>query len=162
MFGRGDQMDQFLAGVGSIRAFVETASPGDVMIYARGAALPRAAETASVVRSLADQGVVVANLRRGSGGCEYLIRKRATSNRPRTPRRGFGLGPLELAVLRLLKRYARTGRCLPTNRMIAAKCGCKNLHDASWRIRKLVAGGLIAVEIEADGSRYARLPGEQA
>lgn len=154
---RGAVQRQFLAEPGAVRAFVAAAAPGETMLYARAASLPRGAETPSIVRQFAEGGQVTAHLRRSDEGCEYVIRRRAETVRRVTPRRGNGLGPLERAVLRLLKRYARTGKPIPSNRSIAARCGCKSRLDASWRIRKLVAADIIAIETSAEGERLVRI-----
>jgi len=154
-------MGLYQADFRAVRAFAQGDGPGE-LVYARGAAL-HGGPIAGAVRGLIDAGVVQANFRRGaSGEGEYLITRRTAMGRDgarlRAVRRGGPrLDEIERAVLRLLKRYARAGQELPTNRSIAARCGCKSRHDASYRIRKLAGFGLIEIETMGE-TRLAKMP----
>jgi len=147
------------ADLHAIRAFGRGEGP-DMLVYARGATLAGSGPVAGAVRGLLDAGLARSNFRRGADGVgEYVITRRTGARLPKRPVRARGpqLDEIEKAVLRLLRRYARAGAELPTNRSIAARCGCKNRHDASYRIRKLAGFGLIRIEITGE-TRTAKLP----
>lgn len=143
-------------GVDRLMAWARSAQPGEDVIYATG---DRPSEPVrGAVRALARAGVVApVQVRRETGFAFIAQRTAAPIERlaapRRSPSRGVARAPAgmagrasERALYRLLVRRASTGLACPTDSALAAMLGLPGRLSASYRLRRLVAAGLIAIE----------------
>lgn len=147
---------------GDIFEFARTARPGEAMEYGRGDHPPR--DVVRAMRGLVDAGVLRPVTRRiggrEGGGFQFLVQKGAGGDGPvaRAARRGAvrrrRVRKTSLSmVFDCLARAARRGEACPTNEELARHCGLSGKLAASYRVRRLVAEGRIAVE---DRSPFGR------
>ncbi len=151
------------ADVARMAAWLETAAPGDEIVYATGPALGRDAPAGTLARSWSDEGEVVLFQRRPGQGkpLEYVARRRDPPVQPRTSRlfgnvrAGRARPPLaapaamaetiEGRVLALITRAADAGVICPSNREIAVALALNSRDAAQYAITKLARAGLIRV-----------------
>lgn len=141
--------------------WAERARPGDTLTYGSGDRLsPQAVEA---VRRLAEADFVDLVRKRRDGKWIYIAQRRSRAFdaarldyrpsrgavRPSGKMRGRSV---ERALLRILTRAARLGLPCPGNAALAVMLGLPGAVSASYRMRRLVAAGLIAVE-QADPAR---------
>lgn len=138
--------------------FAEMAQPGECLIYGRGERPAR--EAVQAMRPLVESGVLHPAAQCRDGVCTFTVQRgtgpidlsRPRARRGAVRRRRMRKTDLTL-VFEMLVRAAKAGRACPTNEEIARKCGLSDKLAASYRMRKLVHQGLIAVE---DRSPYGR------
>ncbi|MGD9470635.1 MAG: hypothetical protein AB7G24_00895 [Novosphingobium sp.] len=142
---------------GEFLEFARAAQPGDRRVYARGEHPPR--EAVRAMAPLVAAGVLAPISKREAGGFLFMVeRGRAPLGSMRPPRRGTvrrrRVRKTSLAmVFDLLVRAAQRGEACPTNEEIAAQCRLSGKLSASYRMRRLVQAGRIAVE---DHSPFGR------
>lgn len=142
-------------GVDRLMAWARAAQPGEDVIYATG---DRPSEPVrGAVRALAAAGIVApVTVRREAGFAFIAQRTAATIDRLGAPRRSPSRGVAgmagmagrasERALYRLLVRRASAGLACPTDSALAAQLGLPGRLSASYRLRRLVAAGLITIE----------------
>jgi len=134
-----------MVDAGGLKRWIEAAPPGAATVYAQGKEPPR--ELAVVVASLADQGLAVPHRKRmADGRFQFQLRRSSApvvagsrQKRMQPP------GTVETTLLRIARDAARRGLPFPTNRELAALCGVSGALSVSYRLRKLVARGLIEI-----------------
>lgn len=142
---------------GDFMAFAQRAAPGERLSYGRGDAPPR--EAVRAMRSLVDAGVLHPISKREDGGYHFMVeRGRGDVSLARGSRRGAvrrrRVRKTSLSmVFDCLVRAARRSEPCPTNEELAARCALSGKLAASYRMRRLVASGRIAVE---DHSPFGR------
>lgn len=141
----------------------EGAQPGESITYCRGARL--SADAAVVPVEMARVGVVELVQRRlSSGDLAYIAQRRSDAfvrpgdaGRVRRRVSSPGTSPARRAVerqlYRMLVRTANHHLPCPDNGAIARLLGLRDALAASYRMRRLVAAGLIVVEQGAPGAR---------
>lgn len=138
--------------------FAEMAQPGERLVYGMGERPSR--EAVQAMRPLVDAGVLHPAARCRDGVCTFTVQRgsgpidlaRPRARRGAVRRRRMRKSEMTL-VFEMVVRAAKAGRACPTNEEIAGKCGLSDKLAASYRMRKLVQQGLIAVE---DRSPYGR------
>lgn len=131
---------------------IERSAPGSTMEYARGANPPR--ELVRAMRPLVDAGLLHPTQKRVGGETRYLVQRGAGDFTEALNRRtGRGVVRRQRIrktslsmVLDCLVRAVRRGDPCPTNEELAAVCGLSGKLAASYRMRRLVADGKIALE----------------
>lgn len=141
------------ADAGQMRAWIERAVPGQVLIYAEGPSLGDGRhEAVLVARSWADSQRAEIKQERCDSGFRYLARKREPRPEPavsfRLPRDLAGSPGGEM--LRLLAELAEAGLPCPSYRDLAEQLGLRNLQQARYQLERLEAAGRIAVAREGD------------
>ena len=131
---------------------VAKASPGEVIEYARGDRPP--ADLVRGMRPLVEAGILHPTQHRDGGQIRFLVQRGAgdlTSALSRRPRRGVvrrrrvRKSSISM-VFECVASAARKGAACPTNEELALACGLSGRLAASYRMRKLVAEGRIAIE----------------
>lgn len=139
--------------------WVRKAKAGDVAVYARGETLSR--QVATVAGQMEDQGLVDLTRRREGRGWQFIIQRRAKSFKPAFDRRrgrNYGRASAETVILRMIREAIRLKQPCPTNIEFADAAGLSGGLAASYRLRKLVKGGKIAlVDCGPDERRVAVL-----
>lgn len=151
MFMGGDDLHQW----------AREACPGSSVCLGVATAVP--ASTQPALRSLADAGLIdVARRRVGPERYSFVVQRRSAryiERQPATVRKGGNharrAGTVERRILKLLMAAATQGRPCPTNGAIARSVGLMRggLPDdnaASYRLKRLVARGLIRVTVPND------------
>ena len=142
---------------GAFLDFARASRPGMRMTYGRGEAPPR--DAVAAMADLVEARVLVPIRKREAGGYLFMVeRGLAPLSRAERPRRGRARQRLirktSLSmVFDMLARAARRGGPCPTNDELAAACRLSGKMAASYRMRRLVADGKIAVE---DHSPFGR------
>lgn len=129
-----------------ILEWVRRAQAGDAVVYARGETISRAVSAVAV--RMSDQGLVDLTRRREGRGWQFLMQRRAKPFALAADRRrgrNYGRTSAETAILRMISDAIRYRRPCPTNAEIAAEAGLSGGLAASYRLRKLVAAGKIAL-----------------
>lgn len=129
---------------------IARAAPGETFEYGRGNNPPR--ELVQAMRPYVDAGVLHPTQKRVAGEMRFLVQRGRGdfAQAARGPRRGavrrrrVRKSTLTL-VLECLVRAVRREQACPTNEEIAAACGLTGKLAASYRVRRLVAAGKIAV-----------------
>lgn len=149
------------AEVAVMEAWLETAAPGEELVYATGPALGRDAPAAVLARQWASEGEVATHQRRtrAGGPLEHFMRRRMPSvGKPRlfgTARRAARpaqTAPADFAetqagrVFALLVDLAARGQVCPNNRAIAAELDLNTAEQARYAITRLVRAGMIRVD----------------
>lgn len=144
-----------------LMGWAERARPGETVAYARDHITP---DLRAQTRPMIDAGIIIPLFTRVSGEGVYLA-KRGEGRIARMKRRqaqikgnGGRFTPkkkrsAEGAVLRILRHAASNQRPCPTNRELARACDLTDDKCASYRMRRLVKAGYIAVE---DHSPFGR------
>lgn len=141
--------------------WAESARPGETLTYASGDHAP--AEALAAARRLADAELVDLVGKRRDGKWIYIAQRRSRAfdagridYRPSRgavrPSEKSRARAVDRALLRLLSRTARLGLVCPGNAALAVMLGLSGALAASYRMRRLVAAGVIAVE-HADPTR---------
>jgi hypothetical protein len=147
MFMGGDDLQDWARG----------ASPGASLCLGVGSAVPAATQPA--LRTLTDAGLIdIARRRVADGRYSFEVQRRSrryvapapTPTRPRGGMHARRAGTVERRVLKLLLVAAVKGLPCPTNAAIARAVGLPDAIAASYRLRRLVARGLIRVDVPAD------------
>ncbi|NYT43128.1 hypothetical protein HZY97_20300 [Sphingomonas sp. R-74633] len=126
--------------------WVREAKAGDAAVYVRGEALPR--EIAAMATTLASQGLVDLTQRREGRGWSYIIQRRSKRFEPidgRRPARRCARATPETMILRMIRHAIRFKQPCPTNIEFADGAYLSGREAASYRLRKLVAAGKIAL-----------------
>jgi hypothetical protein len=140
-------------------AFARRAKPGEPMVYGRGEAPSR--EAVRAMQDLVEAGVLHPVRKREGDSWLFLVQRghgdlaglrRSTGRRGAVRRRRMKKTSLTM-VLDCLTRAARRSEPCPTNDELAARCGLSGKLAASYRVRRLVAAGKIAL---VDHSPYGR------
>ncbi len=134
----------------ALRSWVARASAGDSVVYARRQAAAAVLRTA---RLAAQRGLVTTHINRApvSHDQQYVALRTATPFVPldlgeiATPRQFLRTSP-EARILRALTHAARRSRVCPNNLSLARAAGLTSGICASYRLRKLVRAGLIAID----------------
>lgn len=140
-----------LRGVEEIGRFAMEAAPGDVVTYGRGEHPPR--EMVRAMAPFVSAGVLHPKQKREAGGILFMIERgsgalasvHARARRGTVRRKRVAKSSITL-VFECLVRAVRGGQPCPTNDELTAACGLTGRLAASYRMRKLVAMGWIAVE----------------
>lgn len=132
-------------------AWLNAAKPGARFVYAQGAGLPRASATIALVREAHGKGTVDLVQQRNGRTIEYLAVRRAggaaACAAPAPARRATDIDEAaDAAVWREVKRAVSLQWPCPTNAELAKRAGLPDAAAASYRLRKLVAAGRIAIE----------------
>ncbi|MPT48275.1 MAG: hypothetical protein E2598_07605 [Sphingobium sp.] len=139
-----------------VLAWAEKAAKGETLAYAR--AYDRAPDDALVMpRSLSDAGLVELVRRRRDGHWAYIAQRTAMPFDPARINRRASRGCVRLAgrgsaqamdraLMRILGRCVRLEQPCPSNAALAVMLGLTGEIAASYRMRRLVAQGLIEVE----------------
>lgn len=149
------------ADVAVMAAWLDSAAPGDELVYATGPALGKDAPAAVLARQWREEGEVATHNRRVAGGkLEHFMRRRIppVSNarlfgdaRRRLARPALG-APTDFAetqagqVFALLVKLAAQDLPCPNNRDIAAALELNSAEQARYAITKLVRAGMIRVD----------------
>lgn len=136
---------------GELVAWLDAAKPGARFVYAEGAGLPRASATIALVREAQGKGTVDLVQRRNGRTIEYLAVRRAggvMSCEMAAPARRAtdNDDAADEAVWREVKRAVSLQWPCPTNAELAKRAGLPDAAAASYRLRKLVTAGKIAIE----------------
>lgn len=141
-----------MLGPDQMHAWLRRAAPGESVVYSAGDRPGR--EIAGVARALHEAGLVSLTSKRSAEGFRFIAERRATPiGAPATGRsnRGrFRIKPpvrrsAETTILRVLRMAADRGQPCPTNAELAAIAGLSGAVAASYRMRRLVAAGKIAI-----------------
>lgn len=147
-------------GGDDLQGWVRGATPGASVCLGIGSAVP--ASTQPAVRALTDAGLIdIARKRIGDGRYSFEVQRRSrryiapapAAKIPARPRGGMHArraGTVERRVLKLLLIAATKGLPCPTNAAIARAVGLADGIAASYRLRRLVARGLIRVAVPDD------------
>lgn len=126
--------------------WARTARPGEAVVYGRGTALSR--PVAAVAAKLQDLGLVNLTRRREGKGWAFVV-QRCSAPYPRSVGRrritGYSTLSPETVILRMIRAAIRQGQPCPTNAAFADAAGLADRQAASYRLRKLVAAGVIAL-----------------
>lgn len=136
-----------------IRSWVADAAPGSQIVYARGAALPSGAGV-DLVRALAQAGTVAPVRRRAPHGFDFIAQRTRSPFALNAAIARISRGPVRRArkastktecraLYRLIKKAAAEGRPCPTNAELARSIGLKDADAARFRLRRIVAEGLV-------------------
>ncbi|WP_288016479.1 hypothetical protein [Microcystis phage Mae-JY04] len=155
------------AEVALMEAWLETAAPGEELVYATGPALGRDAPAAVLARQWASEGEVATHQRRtrAGGPLEHFMRRRMPSvghdglrggprlfGTARRAARPAQTAPADFAetqagrVFALLVDLAARGQVCPNNRAIAAELDLNTAEQARYAITRLVRAGMIRVD----------------
>jgi hypothetical protein len=132
-----------------ILEWVRKAQAGDCAVYARGETLTR--PVSAMAARMQSQGLVDLTRRRDPGDrrkWQFLIQRRAKAYAPAADRRrgrNFGRASAETVILRMIREAIRLRQPCPTNQEFADGAGLSGRIAASYRLRKLVADGKIAL-----------------
>lgn len=132
-----------------IAAFAARAQAGEQMVYGRGERPPR--EVVRAMAPLVEAGILSPVSKREAGGHLFMVQRTSMAfgargpSRGRVRRRRITKSSFSL-VLDCIVQAARRGMPCPTNDELAARCGLSGKVAASYRVRRLVATGRIAVE----------------
>lgn len=153
----------------AIATWARGAEPGSSIVYARGAALP-AGTGVDLVRSLALSGAVAPVRRKMPHGFDFIAqRTRSPFSLPATVQR-ISRGPVRRArkastktecraIWRLIRRAVAEGLPCPTNAELARAIGLKDADAARFRLRRIVAAGLVElIDHGPNERRVARIP----
>lgn len=142
-------------GGDDLQGWVRNASAGASVCLGVGAAVPPSTQPA--VRALTDAGLIdIARRRVGDGRYSFEVQRRSRRYVPSVPSKPRGgmharrAGTVERRVLKLLLTAATKGLPCPTNASIARAVGLPDAVAASYRLRRLVARGLIRVAVPDD------------
>lgn len=138
-----------------LQSWAERARPGEDVVYSTG--IRPGEQVGALARALCESGVVALTSKRVEGGLRFIAQRRPDPRpsmlraRMATPRGRFTLAADDAKattrmVLRLLTRAANRGEPCPTNGELARALGLKDAVAASYRVRRLVKDGKIAVE----------------
>lgn len=132
--------------IAGLQAWIGRAAAGDSVVYASGD--PSRAMLAAA-RAAGAAGLVVLNFTRAPVSREgrYVATRTAVPAVPiAAPHAPLRTSP-EGRILRALTEAARAGRPCPSNLALARRAGLQGRVCASYRVRKLVRAGLIAVDM---------------
>lgn len=138
-----------------LHSWAARARPGDDVVYDEGAR--PGADIGAAVRGLHDAGLVTMTSKRVDGRLRFIAQRladpaaagrehRGAPHRGRFAKRATGRRCAERLIYKLLVEAARRGAPCPTNAELAARVGLSGAVAASYRMRRLVAAGDIAVE----------------
>lgn len=142
--------------VDQLHSWAARARPGEDVVYDTGIRPGEAIGAA--VRNLHDSGLVTMTAKRVDGQFRFIAQRladpRPSQRAARVPehrgrfalRAVKGRRTVERLIYRLLVEAARRGLPCPTNAEIAIRVGLSGAVAASYRMRRLVAAGRIAVE----------------
>lgn len=134
----------------SLESWLASAEPGDELVFADGFASPHDAPAWKESIRLVGEGEVRVHHRRISARRiqHFMVR--------RTPEIAAAVAPLSapiaddddpsIRVLRAVRRWVNFRRPCPSNAEIARECGLPNPAAASYRLRCLVAAGIVSIE----------------
>lgn len=133
-------------------AWVARAVPGEDVVYCTGQRPSEAIGAA--VRALHERGLVTMTSKRSAGGFRFIAQRlpdprpvRLPEHRGRFARRELkGHYTAERMILKILVTAADKGHPCPTNGELARRVGLAGAASASYRMRRLVAAGKIAIE----------------
>jgi hypothetical protein len=130
-----------------LQRWLAKAKPGQTIMYAEGAALPRGAAACTLAREHAEIGTVELKAERGPRGWRFLATKRAmaTGGAARAKAAPRVDDDAE-AVLRVLRRCAQLDLECPSNGALAEAAKLNDGDAARYQLRKLAAAGTIRVE----------------
>jgi hypothetical protein len=134
--------------------WVRQARAGDAAVYARGETCSR--QVAAMAARLQDQGLVDLTRRREGRGWQFIIQRRAKAFRLTADRRRgrkFARASAETVILRMIREAIRLKQPCPTNIEFADAAGLSGGLAASYRLRKLVAAGKIALIDHGEAER---------
>jgi len=131
-------------------AWMQRATVGSDIVYATGPAMPRMSATCALVGEYGRAGLLHPFKRTCAGGFQYIARRIRRTVVDAAPVAAVAAAPgavddVEARLLRLLKRTANFALPCPTNAEIAVALDLKDEAAASYRMRKLVAAGLISI-----------------
>jgi hypothetical protein len=147
-------------GGDDLQDWARSASPGAAVCLGVAPSVPAATQPA--LRALTDAGLIdIARRRIGEGRFSFEVQRRSrryvaavpARKAPAAPRGGMHArraGTVERRVLKLLLTAATKGLPCPTNASIARAVGLRDAVAASYRLRRLVARGLIRVTVPDD------------
>lgn len=142
-------------GGDDLNDWARSASPGAAVCLGIASAVPAATQPA--LRTLTDAGLIdIARRRVGDGRYSFEVQRRSRRYVPPVPSKPRGgmharrAGTVERRVLKLLLAAATKGLPCPTNASIARAVGLPDAIAASYRLRRLVARGLIRVAVPDD------------
>ncbi|MBD3747775.1 MAG: winged helix-turn-helix domain-containing protein [Sphingopyxis terrae] len=147
-------------GGDDLQGWVRGATPGASVCLGVASSVPAATQPA--LRALTDAGLIdIARKRVGDGRYSFEVQRRSrryvaptpVQKAPTRPRGGMHArraGTVERRVLKLLLTAAAKGLPCPTNAAIARAVGLSDGIAASYRLRRLVARGLIRVAVPED------------
>lgn len=126
--------------------WVRQAKPADAAVYHRGDALPQ--PISAVALRLEAQGLVSLTRKRAGDCFQFIVQRRAKAFEPvagRRLRRSYGRASAETIILRMIRDAIRRRQPCPTNTQFAEAANLAGRLCASYRLRKLVADGKIAL-----------------
>lgn len=147
-----------LATVDGLNAFVRQAAAGETFVYCE-APQPMYGDTWSRVTELAQQGFVTPlSSKRAGGGWVYSVaRTRKRITRDLTPQEKALSDPATDTIFRELKRAANFAQPCPSDAELARKAGLSSRHAAQFRVRQLIAVGLIESTLAYEGGVPSRV-----
>ncbi|AMK19353.1 hypothetical protein K663_14875 [Sphingobium sp. MI1205] len=132
-------------------AWVARAVPGEDVVYCTG--LRPSEAIGAAVRALHERGLVTMTTKRADEGFRFIAQRlpdpprRVPERRGRFVRREIrGRYTAERMILKILVTAADKGHPCPTNGELARRVGLAGAASASYRMRRLVAAGKIAIE----------------
>jgi hypothetical protein len=149
----------------SVRAWLEEAKPGDVLVYAKGTHLIRNDGVEAITRA-AQAGKIRLNFRRGGDGSGEYIATRRPPDPSRLPHSSSLAQSATLSdrafddsaqLMGLLCRLAQHKRACPTNRALGDMMGGVSPERVSYLLRKNEAVKTIRVECAAGGQRVVTI-----
>lgn len=146
-------------GGDDLQGWVRGATPGASVCLGVASSVPAATQPA--LRALTDAELIdIVRKRVGDGRYCFEVQRRSrryvaplVQKAPQRPRGGMHArraGTVERRVLKLLLTAAAKGLPCPTNAAIARAVGLSDGIAASYRLRRLVARGLIRVAVPDD------------
>lgn len=148
--------------------FVETARPGDKMVYAHGLVEPRGETVFEDARGLASSGAFVLTVERRVGERYWIIHRTAAAaptSHGRRARSSHGEAltsegePVTEAIYRHLRRAANLALPCPTNADLAKGAELNSPDAARFHLRKLADAGRITIENHGPCTRRIQVPG---
>lgn len=139
------------ASAADLDAFVARAMSGERFVYCSAPEPIRGEGWQHAGKLSADGLIVTSTERRQGGGWNYLAIRTAKKLKEQMAARTGSMDPALEAILRALKRAANFEKPCPTDSALAELAGLQTRDQAQWRIRKLVADGLIQSTVAYEG-----------
>ncbi len=156
--------------VSDFEAWVQSASAGEVIVYAKGQALAQGSATVLLARELGPNGAKMVELlqrivkvddRRETEWFAVRVRKSADAAPLHHPADGPSPRAGEVpddsdeqnAILRAFRRAVNLRAVAPTNAELASICGLSNGERARYLVGKLISRGLIKVSDQGPRAR---------
>lgn len=134
----------------ALEGWLASAEPGEELVFVDGFSIPHHAPAWKESIRLVEDGEIRVHYRRVNGrrGQHFMVRRvpEIVAAPVAAPAAAADDDDLSARVLRAIRRCVNFTRPCPSNAELARECGLPNAAAASYRLRCLVATGIISIE----------------